>query len=178
MIKLTRGISLRQMAWRNDPKINAWTRQSGLLSGDEMGKWRHKIENDPSLLMFGILGDISYNIDTQTSWEEIGTCGLTSISPQHGSAEFSLLIGPEYQRKGFGRFALRELLKYGFKNLRLNSIWGETFCGNPALKLFKELGMVEEGTRRQCYFKNGKYVDAHLISILRAEAEKKEWFNT
>jgi RimJ/RimL family protein N-acetyltransferase len=177
LIKLIKEISPKQQEWRNHPAINAFTRQNGILSATQMMKWREKIEYDPTIEMFGIEAEISHNIDTVLDIINIGTCGLTSISQTHGTAEFSLLINPQYHRQGYGRAALIELLKYGFKNLRLNTIFGETFCGNPALKMFKELGMVEEGTARERYFKNGKYTDSHFVSILAREAREQSWWS-
>lgn len=160
------------MSWRNDPSINAWTRQNGLLTAEDMTRWRIKIASDPTIHMFGIQCEDCLG----SSYGNVGTCGLTGISLLHGHAEFSLLIKPELHRKGFGRAALIELLKYGFKNLRLNRIWGETFQGNPAFKLFLSLGMMDEGVTRESYFKNGEYIDANIVSILRKEAEAQAWW--
>jgi RimJ/RimL family protein N-acetyltransferase len=166
VIELTREISPKQREWRNDPAISNWTRQNGLLSESDMTKWRARIENAPTILMFGILCD----------GVESGTCGLTSVSLMHGTAEFSLLVDPKLHGRGIGKAALTELLKYGFMHLRLNCIWGETMEGNHALKLFLSLGMKEEGRARRRYFKNGEYKDSIFISILREEAERQPWF--
>lgn len=166
-VRLTRHISEKQFGWRNDPRINAWTRQNGVLSHIDMYRWRKKIAKDPTILMFGILNEKD---------EEVGTAGLTDICHIHGKAEFSLLIGPEFHKQGFGKAALIELLKYGFKNLRLNLIFGETFENNPAMKMFLDVGMQEEGRLRKRYFKNGSYVDSYMVSILKEEAEAQSWW--
>lgn len=179
-LTLTRNISEEQRSWRNDPEIRRWTRQNGLLSEDDQKKWHEKIETDPTIQMFGIEVDWAepgidgYRVHGK---KNVGTCGLTSVNREHGTAEFSLLIGPEYQKKGFGKKALIKLFGYGFRHLRLNCIWGETFENNPAMKMFKELGMIEEGKCRQRYFKNGFYVDSSQISILRQEAERQWWWS-
>jgi RimJ/RimL family protein N-acetyltransferase len=133
-------------------------------------KWRRgrkKLKSDRSIQMFGILNDKEMNI---------GTCGLTSIDLVHRSAEFSLLIAPDYHKNGYGRAALKQLLHYGFTHLGLHSIWGETFQGNPAFKLFLSLGMHDDGMLRERYFKNGRYLDAVAVSILDHEAAAQEWW--
>jgi RimJ/RimL family protein N-acetyltransferase len=168
MVSLVRQIPDMHLEWRNRPSIYKWTRQNGILSQEEHERWLERIRTDRSTLMFGI----------KEGTEFIGCAGLTSISNDHGSAEFSLFIAPEHQKNGYGKDALIKLLRYGFKNLRLNSIWGETFEGNSALKLFKDLGMTEDGLLRKRYFKNGEYIDAHLISILIEEAKCQPWWNT
>lgn len=166
-VALSKRLSPKQLEWRNNPSVHAWTRQNGLLSIVDQVKWLEKIENDPTIEMFGIIDPNGLNV---------GTCGLTSISTIHGTAEFSLFIGPEHQRKGYAKSALIELLLYGFKNLRLHCIWGETFEGNPALKLFEDLGFQREGTLRERYYKNGSYVDSFMVSVLEREARERDWW--
>lgn len=172
-VRLTKEISPKQFQWRNDPAITDWTRQNGLISPADQERWLQKIASDPSLQMFGILAETE-----DDGWQNVGTCGLTSISLIHGTAEFSLLIGPEYQQKGYGKAALAALLRYGFEHLRLHCIWGETFEGNHALQMFKSLGMQEEGKVRARYFKNGVFRDATIVSILVNEAKEQSWWTT
>ncbi len=151
--------------WRNEDKIRKWCRQVGYISELDQDRWYHKQNDDPTLQMFVILrewGDMGI--------QRIGVCGLTDIDLVNRRAEFSLYIGPEYQQKGYARRALASLFNYGFNELGLNLIWGESFEGNPARSMFKKLGMTEEGCRRQFYFKDGQYIGAYLYSITA-----KEW---
>ena len=95
----------------------------------------------------------------------VGAAGLTSLDFANRRAEFSLYVAPELQGKGVGRRALHCLLMHGFENLGLNVIWGETFDGNPAARMFESMGFVKEGTRRSFYWKDGKWTDAHLYAM-------------
>lgn len=105
----------------------------------------------------------------------VGTTGLTEISQEHKTAEFSLLIGSEFQRKGFGMKALKELLIYGFDHLKLNLIFGETFSYrekygvNPGAKAYEKLGFKLDGTLRSRYIKHGITVDSLVYSITKEE---------
>lgn len=168
MITLTKQLSCDQYKWRNDPAIYKWTRQNGLISWYDQGDWLEKIKDDPTIQMFGILNPNNIFV---------GTCGLTSIDLIHGQAEFSLFIGPEFQKKGYGKQALIELLKYGFKHLRLHRIWGETFQKNPALKMFLQMGMRKEGYQLENYFKDGEFINSILVAILDSEARSQSWWN-
>lgn len=153
--------------WRNDPRIWRWCRQNSLISNHDQDAWFKRQAQDPSIQMFMIFKD-------QTPEKEhagIGACGLTSIDHVNSRAEFSLYIAPDEQRKGFARAALKTLLRHGFDNLNLHLIWGETFDGNPAAKMFEQIGFVKEGTRREFYFKEGKYIDAHLYSVKKEEVQ-------
>ena len=130
--------------WRNDERIKTWCRQVHLRSRADQTAWIDKIQKDSSIEMF-------------------------SIDLINSRAEFSLYIGPEYQGAGFGQSALKLLLRKAFEDMNLNLIWGETFDGNPAARMFEKVGFIKEGTRRDFYYKKGKYIDAHLYSIKREE---------
>ena len=151
--------------WRNNYReIWKWCRQHDSLEPIKHEKWFENIAMDPSIEMYGIFDGCL-----------IGVCGLTDINRIARRAEFSLYIAPKYQGKGFAQPALTTLFSHGFTNHNLNLIWGETFEDNHAHDIFLKIGMKSEGTRRQFYFKEGKYIDAHLISMTRAEYEVAEW---
>lgn len=159
--------SYRPYAWRNDPKIWRWTRQNDLRPLRAHEKWFDDQAHDPTLKMYEIWSKDAVHI---------GVCGLTSINWQNRNAEFSLYIAPEYQGKKLSKPALLTLFYHGFKNLGLKSIWGETFEGNHARRIFQDIGMKEDGIRRQFYWKDGKFWDAHMVSILDEEFfDKHGW---
>lgn len=149
---------------RNNENIRKWCRQVGLIDDLQQESWLRKISTDPHIRMYSIK-DIGSKVG-----QFVGVCGLTDIDHINQRAEFSCYIFPEMQRNGYACKALKLLFRHGFNDLNLNIIWGETFQGNPAYGLFiKKLGMKHEGTRSQFYFKNGKFIDAFLVSISRRE---------
>jgi len=146
---------------RNDSEIRRWCRQAGLISEIDQHEWFIRQNDDPKISMFEV---------HNSSEEIVGVCGLTDLDMLNRRAEFSLYIIRKYQLQGFSCKALKTLFTHGFRDLNLNVIWGETFEGNPAAGVFEKIGMVHEGTRRDFYFKNGKYLNAHLYSV-----KAKEW---
>lgn len=140
---------------RNDKDVWQWCRQFAPLHWERHDAWYEWQAKDPHTEMF--------IIDRGTV--PVGACGLTSIDYVNRRAEFSLYIGKDHQGKGLGKDALIELFKFGFSSLGLNRIYGETFAENPAIKLFEGLGMEKEGDRRDYYFRDGRFIDAHLYSI-------------
>ncbi len=151
--------------WRNNFSIWRWCRQNDVLNFKNHLDWFDKIAKEASIKMYGIYDGPRF----------LGVCGLTDIDRLNQRAEFSLYIAPEHQRKGYAKSALKTLLSHGFMNQNLNVIWGETFEGNPAYDMFLKLGMKHEGTRRQFYFKEGKHIDAHLVSMTRQEFMEAPW---
>lgn len=99
----------------------------------------------------------------------VGVCGFTGIDRVNQRAEFSLYVAPEFQGRGYGKDALYTLLRHGFEDMNFVRIWGETFDENPAFSMFKKLGMIWEGTQRKSYFRNGKFINSHMVGMLREE---------
>lgn len=167
LVALDSGDLEKLRAWRNDYRIWRWCRQQDVISDLAQADWHQAQHKDPSIRMYGV------QIKVEGMTKLIGVAGFTSLDFQNRRAEFSLYIAPENQGKGFGKESLRVLLSHGFGNLGLNQIYGESFEGNPALKIFADLGFKSDGKKRQFYFKDGQFLDAHMVSIL-----KDEWLDT
>lgn len=154
------GDASQMFKWRNHREVYSWCRQNDVLHWDKHRAWLESQASDPSVSMYVIQNDDGH---------AVGVCGLTSIDMVNRRAEFSLYIGPEHQGSGYGEAALRALVRKGFMDYGLNGIWGEAFDGNPAVKMFARVGFKEEGRRRQFYFREGKFIDAVLFSLMRSE---------
>lgn len=146
-------------AWRNDPLVFSWCRQFDSLHLVKHEKWLVDQANDPKISMYGITSGICL----------LGVCGFTDLDLINRRAEFSLYIDPKQAGNHYGEAALHALVKKGFADYGLNCIWGEAFDGNPAIKMFERVGFREEGRRREFYFRDGKFIDAILFSLLRSE---------
>lgn len=158
-----RRLSEEDLEWtfeaRNHPDVMKWCRQYAPLHWANHCHWLEAQAERDDVDMFAMEdGDIP-----------IGVCGLTDIDWVNRRAEFSLYVRPGNQGQGYGKQGLQMLLNYGFDVLNLNRIWGETFEDNPALKLFESLGFEEEGIRKEFYYRDGKYIDCHLVSISREQ---------
>lgn len=101
----------------------------------------------------------------------IGNVSLGRIHPVYRRGEFSILIGERsHWGQGYGTEAGQLLLQHGFTALNLHRIECGTFAPNAAMRrLAEDLGMKEEGIRRQAAFKNGTYVDVVEFGVLQHE---------
>lgn len=162
-VALSPDIPFNARDQRNLPEVFKWCRQYTLIDQESHNKWLANISKDPTIKMFGIV------CGKALKSQNVGVCGLTSIDHVNQKAEFSLYIFPKYHSSGYGKDALYTLLKHGFNDLNLNRIWGEVYDGNPAMILFESLGFKKEGIQRQSYFRQGRFINSHIISILRDE---------
>jgi RimJ/RimL family protein N-acetyltransferase len=131
-------------------------------SKDDLAKWVD-YHSTASNEVFWIIAD--------STDRAVGHVGLYKIDHRIRSAEFAILLGDStIQGKGLGRSCTRYMVQYGFQQLNLNRIALEVLESNErALRLYRSLGFREEGRLRQAQFKNGKYIDVLLMSLLEGE---------
>ncbi|MCT2536043.1 GNAT family N-acetyltransferase [Aquibacillus koreensis] len=108
--------------------------------------------------------------------KHIGWVDLKNIDKLNKHAELGIAIGDKnYWGKGFGLAAMREMLLWGFNELGLNKIWLRVEVDNEkAIKSYKRMGYVEEGTLRQDRLRNGEFIDRLRMCMLKGEFFQKE----
>ncbi len=162
----------RFVEWLNDPEVTA-----GLLFTLPLASWDEKrwfenlancpIEERPLALDAG---------QPDGSWAHIGNVGLHQIEWTNRAAEFGIFIGDKsYWNNGYGTEATRLVLKHGFETLNLNRIYLYVFETNPgAVRTYEKAGFTHEGQLRQSIYRNGRYIDVFLMSILRSEWDARK----
>jgi diamine N-acetyltransferase len=107
----------------------------------------------------------------QPSWKMIGVTGFFNLNNRNRSAELGIMIGAkEYWSQGYGTEAMRLLLRHGFNTLKLNRIYLRVLENNlGAIRAYEKAGFTHEGRLRQAEYKDGRYFDLLLMSILKEE---------
>lgn len=160
----------RFVRWMNDPEVTQYLLMSSPLSTAMEEKWFDaQLERPPHQ------GQIfAIEVKVADDWVHIGNSGLHDVDPVNHSAEFGIVIGEkDYWNKGYGTQATRLTLRHGFEHLNLHRIYLEVFVTNPrAMRVYEAAGFTREGVQRQAIFKNGRYIDEIIMSILQSE-----WMN-
>ncbi|MGD8172729.1 spermidine N1-acetyltransferase [Vibrio sp. TRT 21S02] len=100
--------------------------------------------------------------------ELIGLVELIEINYIHRSAEFQIIIAPEFQGRGYAEQVINHALDYSFNILNLHKIYLLVALQNEkALHLYQKCGFIEEANLVEEYFINGKYHDVKRMYILQ-----------
>jgi len=70
---------------------------------------------------------------------------MTKIKNRH-TGEFGVSVHPNHQGRGVGRALIKSLLNWANENDRIEKVFLNVFATNTtAIKLYKDLGFIEEG---------------------------------
>ncbi len=153
--------------WRNDDELTKMSvGLSRKISKDEIAKWvRSKIPHNP----YEVFWAICTNDEQQRL---IGYVSLSKIHYVNSSAQFGgIMIGdPKYQGGVAWIQTYQFVLEYVFERLGLNRLGGRAITEHPqTITMMEALFFEKEGVERQAVFKNGRFYDIQVHSLLKNE---------
>jgi len=157
-------------------------------------KWRNDVEvmhsTNPSLdvypleatkefvdhVILGTHAAKSYIIVEKGNGIPIGIVSLINIDYKNRNAECIIDIGEkEYWGKSYGSEGLKLLLDYVFYEMNLHRVSLKVFSFNDrAIRLYTKIGFQQEGSSRQCLFRDGQWHDIILMGLLQNEYFEKQ----
>lgn len=152
--------------WRNSKDIFPYNTQYFLLNSKIQLDWFNKMQNDNSKKMFMILyGKI-----------KIGICGLIDIDKKNKNAKIAIIIGKKVLHgKGIGTIVMSHILKYGFNELKLNSINSEVIEYNKnSIHLFEKSQFKLDATYRDAIWRNNRWWNIKSMSIFKKDFNELE----
>lgn len=153
-------------AWLNDRETTRWLLINPPVSRAAEEWWiEREISSDSSKLFILCTLDLT----------PIGTVSLNHINWTHRKARVGISIfEPRMRGKGLGTEAMELLLDHAFFDMGLNRVELDVFEENSrAQRSYEKCGFSREGTMRDAYFKDGRFIDAVLMSILHREWRKR-----
>lgn len=117
--------------------------------------------------------DIKLAVCEKESNKYIGNVYATDIDLINRSCTSHVLIGDhDFWNRGFAPEAYQLLLNFLFNERNINRVQALVLESNVAsLKMHQKVGFKIEGTLRNSVFKNGKYQNQILLSILKEDLE-------
>lgn len=100
----------------------------------------------------------------------IGIVSFNHVDWENKNAELGCWLGKKYWRQGLMTEAVKLILKFGFKKLKLHRIFAGLFEGNIASKkLLEKCGFKLEGKIRETRYRRKKWHNELTFGILRSE---------
>lgn len=158
--------------WRNDPMIQRLVSTSFKYVSESIEhEWvKSKMMDNQK--------DIYLAVCLKTSEKMIGYVSVNSINYINRSAEGGGIVLEKAYQDGLVRYEvgllIRELV---FSHLNLNRFEGRCLVEHTTSCIIMEAtGYKREGTLRHAIYKNGKYCDQYIYSLLREDYY--EWLNS
>lgn len=170
-------IKLRELEFEDLKIVNTWRNNKELI--DSLGANFRYVNFETEKLWFdSYMKNRNSNVRLAILDSDVfvGMINLTNINMLNQSAEYSIQIGnSEKQSKGVGTKSTKLILEHAFNNLNLNKVYLTVLVKNErAIKLYDKCGFRIEGTLREEVYKNGKFQDMYIMSILKKEFNQQK----
>lgn len=154
-----------KIQWINDSNNNRYLHYSLPLREDETKKWFKKSKEAADRLDMTILCDE----------KPIGIIGLLKIDRNRKNAELYITIGEQdYKGIGIAGKAIQKLLRIGFYDLKLQSVYLYTEAGNfAAIKAYEKFGFLKESVVQRKRQNPESSVTAYRYVIAKEEFEER-----
>lgn len=123
-------------------------------------------------LLNGEAGGVQLAIAEKETRRYLGQCSLMMIDYTARRAEMAIVLAPDSVSHGYGREAIILLLDYAFLQLNLNRVFLQVHADNErAIRVYEKCGFRQEGRLREHFYRDGHYIDALQMGLLRSEWE-------
>jgi RimJ/RimL family protein N-acetyltransferase len=150
--------------WYADPDVVRLTRyQDGPMRPDE-------IERFFAARALGA-DSLAMAIHVRADDRLIGTCALSQMDSDNGSALFHITIGEkDTWGRGYGTAATQLMIDHAFGALGLHRIGLTVFSFNErAIRSYRSCGFLVEGRAREAIWRDGRWWDEIAMSILDSD---------
>lgn len=149
------------LKWVQDPEVTKYTRFPFAKNLKEEQKWFRDLSKNQNERLFAIVA--------KDSGKYIGNMGVHHIDTMHKRCFVGILIGDKnYWNKGFGTDAMKTLLQYCFKNLKMHRVALTVLPQNKGgLRCYEKCGFRKEGVLKDESFYKGKFWDCYIMAVIK-----------
>ena len=151
--------------WRNDGDVNKYLRP-GYRTLEEVQEWYHGYFSSCGNQLLAI----------KAANDLIGYCTIEAVDRSNNKCEVGIVLGEKARwRMGIGSSVIRELLRRAFTDPRMHRVEAVIHGDNVAsVRCFSRVGFLLDGRLRDAKFRDGRYVDLLVYSILYEEWERAQ----
>ncbi|MEV0646594.1 GNAT family protein [Phytomonospora sp. NPDC050363] len=111
-----------------------------------------------------------YKLALTLDGELVGTGGIEMTWHRSSNAEIGYLVSRPNWGKGLGTEAAHLLVDFALTELKAHRVWAGADVENPAsIRILEKVGMTREGIRREDRFKDGRWINSAVYSILETD---------
>ena len=100
----------------------------------------------------------------------IGDISFWRVQKEHYRAEIGYALLPQYWQQGLMSEVIKEVIRYGFQQMKLHSIEANVNPQNKAsIQLLLKHGFVQEAYFKENYYFRGRFLDSAVYSLITAE---------
>lgn len=157
--------------WVNDPEVTAGLTLYLPMSTLDEEKWFDSVQQRPQEEK-----PFAIEIHDGEAWRLVGNCAFFDLDRVAHAGEFGIMIGDKsIWGQGYGTETVGLILHHGFRTLNLNRVSLRVYADNArAIRAYEKAGFVLEGRMRQAVYKQGRYQDVLLMSVLRQEWDAQQ----
>ncbi len=124
--------------------------------------WRKRLA-EPADGYFGLVACVENELVGQ-----LGLLTFPQAPRRRHAAQLGMSVRDDWQGKGIGSALMQAAVELADQWLNILRLELEVFTDNePALRLYKKFGFVEEGTLRCFAYRDGKFVDVYTMARIR-----------
>lgn len=158
----------RWASWFNDAAVTAAMNKGAFpVTEAQQTEFLGRISASPTDIQFAV---VSKDDDTL-----VGTIGIHKIDWIHRHASISVVIGErQYWGRGLGTEAVGLVVRHAFTKLNLHRLTAGMWAPNEGSRhCFEQNGFRREGTLRESFSYEGRYVDEYVYGLLQQEWEAR-----
>lgn len=156
------NLSSDYLNWMNDPEVSKY-----IISGSN-----YTLKKLEIFLKDVVKKDIYFwAIHLKNNNKHIGNIKIDPINIKHGLGQYGIMMGDKSEwNKGYAKESSLAVINYCFNKLKLRKITLEVIADNiSAFHLYKKLGFLEEGLRKNQEFHNNSYCDSYIMALFNPE---------
>ena len=161
-----RHLTLRYVDWLNDPEVCQFNRHGSGYTLEKAKSYYDSVRDSTDTVVFAIC--------LKESGEHLGNISLNDIDWAQKSSEISILIGEKkHWGKGFGDEAIRLMIDFALKTLKLKRVWiGMTVNNTGMIRIAEKMGFQHERILKKAFKKNGQEWDVTEWGLRNPEEER------
>ncbi len=153
-------------ALRNDPNTSYYLTSVIPINPVKQQLWFHAVSKDDSRMFFAVEANTG---------EFLGLVRCDEWDKLNRSIRIGVDIVASARRKGYATKTYKLLFDFLFHQLNINRIWLLVASFNAgASALYNKLGFQEEGRQREALFRDNRYHDYIMMSLLASDYEKSK----